>query len=242
MPKLLRLTFYRAKLAEMAKNKIKVFLFSQQPLFREGMATSLTSVEDIQIIGKAGVTDKVLLTIEVQPPDVAILDLDTTIDSGLNLAKRLKQLLPSIAIITLAASPNDDQLFQALSSQVAAYLDKGVTGDHLAKTIRRVASGNYPIDEDLSKRPEVAGKILEQFKSVTAEQETEALVAPLTHREIEILNYVAQGFANKQIAAEVNISEQTIKNHVTSIMAKLNANARTQAVVIAVKKGLISLS
>ena len=80
------------------------------------------------------------------------------------------------------------------------------------------------------------------FQGLSGHKEAETLVAPLTNREVEILNYVAQGYANKQIAAEISISEQTIKNHITSIMAKLNANARTQAVVIAVKKGLISLS
>jgi DNA-binding NarL/FixJ family response regulator len=125
--------------------------------------------------------------------------------------------------------------------QVAAYLSKEINGDQLADMVRRVARGEYPINESLSSRPELAGKILNQFQGLSGKTEVETLISPLTARETEILNYVAQGYSNKQIAAELSISEQTIKNHVASIMLKLNANARTQAVVIAVQQGLISI-
>lgn len=225
----------------MAKKNIKVFIFSQQPLFRAGVAHTLSAEEGIQVIGQANITDNVLLTIEVMPPDVAIIDIDARANSGLNLANRLKQLTPSTAIVVLTSKPNDEHLFQSLSIQVAAYLSKEVSSNILASTVRRVARGDLPISENLSKRPEVVDKILKQFQEITGEEGAETLIAPLTNREVEILNYVANGYSNKQIAAKLDISEQTIKNHITSIMAKLNANARTQAVVIAVRKGLISI-
>ena len=201
---------------------------------------ALSSAGDIQIIGQAKVTDKGLI-IEVMPPDVVIVDIDTSPDSSLSLATRLKQRLPSVGIIMLTSSPSDNQLFLAIENQVAAYLSKEIGGDQLADTVRRVARGEYPINESLSSRPELAGKILSQFQELSGKTEVETLIAPLTARETEILNYVAQGYSNKQIAAELTISEQTIKNHIASIMVKLNANARTQAVVIAVQKGLISI-
>ncbi len=226
----------------MSKDKIKVFIFSQQPIFRQGIINALAENEDIQVIGQASVTDKVLLTVEILPPEVAIVDIDGPESAGLNLATRLKQLIPSVRVITLTSNASDDQLFRSLSHQAAAHLSKEVTSDTLSNVVRRVASGDYPINESVSRRPEVAGKILKQFQGLSSHKDAQTLVAPLTNREVEILNYVAQGYANKQIAAEISISEQTIKNHITSIMAKLNANARTQAVVIAVKKGLISLS
>jgi DNA-binding NarL/FixJ family response regulator len=84
--------------------------------------------------------------------------------------------------------------------------------------------------------------VLQQFQELTSKTEAEAFISPLTPREIEILEYIAQGYLNKQIAAELGISEQTIKNHVTSILRKLNANARTEAVVVAIKQGLIKIS
>ena len=201
----------------------------------------LSSTDDIQVIGQANVTDKELI-IEIMPPDVVIVDIDVPSDSGLSLVQRLKQRLPNVGVIALTSSPNDDQLFEALEAQVAAYISKEINGDHLANIVRRVVRGEYPIRESLSGRPEVAGKILHQFQKLSGKEEVGTLIAPLTARETEILNYVAQGDSNKQIAAKLDISEQTIKNHVASIMLKLNANARTQAVVIAVQKGLISIN
>jgi DNA-binding NarL/FixJ family response regulator len=224
----------------MNEQQIKVCTFSQQPLFQEGILSALSGIEDIQIIGQAKVTDKALI-IEVMPPDVVIVDIDVSPDSSLSLAHRLKQRLPSVGIIMLTSSPSDDQLFKAIENQVAAYLSKEINGDQLADMVRRVARGEYPINESLSSRPELAGKILNQFQGLSGKTEVETLISPLTARETEILNYVAQGYSNKQIAAKLTISEQTIKNHVASIMLKLNANARTQAVVIAVQQGLISI-
>ena len=93
----------------------------------------------------------------------------------------------------------------------------------------------------MNNRPKLAAKILSQFNELSQQQEVKELISPLTSRETEIVNYVAQGYANKQIAAKLNISEQTIKNHVTSILGKLDANARTEAVVKAIKKGLITI-
>jgi len=224
----------------MNKQKIKVCTFSQQPLFQEGILSAFSGTEGIQIIGQAKVTDQALI-VEVMPPDVVIVDIDNSPDSSLSLIRRLKQRLPSVGIIMLTSNLSDDQLFQAIEDRVAAYLSKEIIGDQLAEMVRRVARGEYPINESLSSRPELAGKILSQFQELSGKTEAETLIAPLTTRETEVLNYVAQGYSNKQIAAKLDISEQTIKNHVASIMIKLNANARTQAVVIAVQQGLISI-
>ena len=224
----------------MSGQKIKVCAFSQQPLFQEGILNVFSAVEDIQIIGQAKVTDQALI-VEVMPPDVVIVDMDNSADSSMSLIRRLKQRLPSVGIIVIVSYPSDDYLFQALKERVAAYLSKEIVGDQLADMVRRVARGEYPINESLSSRPDLAGKILSQFQELSVKTEAEALIAPLTTRETQVLNYVAQGHSNKQIAAKLDISEQTIKNHVASIMMKLNANARTQAVVIAVQQGLISI-
>ena len=224
----------------MSGQKIKVCTFSQQPLFQEGILNAFSGTEDIQIIEQAKVTDQALI-VEVMPPDVVIVDMDNSADSSMSLIRRLKQRLPSVGIIVIGSYPSDDQLFKCLEEMVAAYLTKEIIGDQLGEMIRRVARGEYPINESLSNRPELAGKILSQFQELSRKTEAETLIAPLTTRETEVLNYVAQGYSNKQIAAKLDISEQTIKNHVASIMIKLNANARTQAVVIAVQQGLISI-
>jgi len=199
-------------------------------------------MEDIEISGAAEVNDEVLSDIDTLPPDVALVDIDGPSDEGLTLARRIRQRSPNIAVVVLSSNPNDAQLFQALKAQAVAYLNKEVTADELVTIARRVARGEHPINESLTIRPKVAEQVLHQFQELSWRSEAEGFISPLTPREREILNYIAQGYPNKQIAAELDISEQTIKNHVTSILRKLNANARTEAVVVAIKQGLISIT
>ncbi|MFH1662398.1 MAG: response regulator transcription factor [Chloroflexota bacterium] len=223
----------------MNEQSITVWIFSQQPLFRQGIQNTFSDIGDIEIVGEAQLTDKMSRTIEVMPPDVAIVDIDTASDSGLNLVNRLKQVTPSTAVIVLASNINDEQLFEAIKRQASAYLSKDISSRELVDTVKRVARGEHPINDSLSSRPNVAAHVLDQFQELYQQQEVEHLISPLTTRETEIVNYMAQGYANKQIAAKLKISEQTIKNHVTSILSKLDANARTEAVVKAIKRGLI---
>ena len=223
-------------------NKIEVIIVSQQSLFRQGIEHSLSEIKDIQITAAAEVSDEVLSAIDTLPPDVALVDIDAPSDVGLRLARKIKQRLPNVGVAVLTSNPEDAQLFQALKAQAVAYLSKEITADELAAVIRRIARGEHPINENLTNRPKLAEQVLHQFQELSWRSEAEGFISPLTPREIEILNYIAQGYLNKQIAAELNISEQTIKNHVTSILRKLNANARTEAVVVAIRQGLITIS
>jgi two-component system response regulator DegU len=222
-------------------NKIQVFVISQQSLFLQAIEQTVSDTEDVIILGSTAINDEVLKAIDNLPPDVALLDLDGSSDNGLELARKIKQRSPNIGVIVLTSNPDDNQLFLALKAQAVAYLSKELTADQLMETIRRVARGEHPINESLTTRPKLAEHVLQQFQELTARSEAEVYISPLTAREIEILQYIAQGYLNKQIAAELGISEQTIKNHVTSILRKLNANARTEAVVVAIKQGLIKL-
>lgn len=221
--------------------KIQVFVVSQQSLFQQAIEHSLSETEDIAICGTMGLNEEVLKVIDNLPPDVALLDIDGPADIGLDLARKIKQRSPNIGVIVLTSNPDDNQLFLALKAQAVAYLSKEVTASQLFEIVRRVAKGEHPINESLTTRPKVAEHVLQQFQELTSRSESEAFISPLTPREIEILQYIAQGYLNKQIAAELGISEQTIKNHVTSILRKLNANARTEAVVVAIRQGLITI-
>ena len=223
-------------------NKIRVVIISQQSLFRQGIEHSLSDTKDMEISGAAEVNDKVLSDIDTLPPDVAFVDIDGPSDEGLTLARRIKQRSPSIAVVVLTSSPSDAQLFQALKAQAVAYLNKEVTAGELVNITRRVVHGEHPINENLTTRPKVAEQVLHKFQELSWRKEAEGFISPLTPREGEILNYIARGYLNKMIAAELDISEQTIKNHVTSILRKLNANVRTEAVVVAIKQGLISIT
>ena len=221
---------------------IQVLIVSQQVLFRQGIERSLSGIEDIEISGTTGVNAEVLSAIDIMPPDVALVDIDAPSDSGLQLARKVKQRLPNTGVVVLTSRQDDTQLFQALKAQASAYLSKEATVNELVDTIRRVAHGEYPINENLGAEPKLAEQVLLQFQEPSWRSEDEGFISPLTPREKEVLRCIAQGYTNKKIAYEFDISEQTIKNHVTSILRKLNANARTDAVVIAAKQGIISIA
>jgi two-component system response regulator DegU len=223
------------------KNLINVIVISPQVMFRKGIEITLSSEPDIKIIDSVDFSNGIEYSVENLPPDIAILDVDGSVDTGFDIVHRLKLRLPNIATIIFTSYPDDEQLFQALKAQAAAYLSKEATADKVIDTIRRLAHGEYPINESLQTRPKVAEQVLQKFQELSSQSETEDFVSPLTIRETEILDYIANGFLNKQIASKLEISEQTIKNHVTSILRKLNANARTEAVVIGIRRGIISI-
>jgi DNA-binding NarL/FixJ family response regulator len=223
-------------------NIIQILIVSQQVLFRQGIEHSLSGIKDIEISGTTGVNAEVLSAIDIMPPDVVLVDIDAPSDIGLQLAHNVKQRLPNIGVVVLTSGLDDTLPFQAIKAQASAYLSKEVTADELAATIRRVAHGEYPINESLNAKPKLAEQVLLQFQEPSWRSEIEDFISPLTTREIEILKNMGQGYANKQIAHLLGISEQTIKNHITSVMRKLNANARTDAVVRGIKHGLISIA
>jgi DNA-binding NarL/FixJ family response regulator len=222
-------------------NKIRVLISSKQSLLRQGLQHFLSAVPGMEIVETTEISDELLSAMDELPPDVAIMDIDNPGGNGLLMARKLKQRLPNIGIITLTSNYSDVQLFEALKAQAAACLNKDVSGDQLIEIVRRVAVGEHPINETLVTHPILADQVLIQFQELSRQAETQAVLSPLTSREMEILNCLALGLLNKQIAAQLGISEQTIKNHVTSILRKLNANARTEAVVLALKQGLITI-
>ncbi len=224
------------------RQKTRILIADQQPIFRQGIRSSLTQIADIDICGEVGTGDELMSAINNLFPDVVLLDINLSSGDGPDLAKTVKQQLPSVAVILLSPQPNDDELFQAIKSRVAGYLKRDVSSEELVTTIRRAAAGEHPINDTFLAQPKVADKVLQQFQDLSWGKGVESFVSPLTPRETEILSYMAKGYLNKQIADTLYISEQTIKNHITSILRKLDANARTEAVVTALKRGLISLS
>jgi len=225
-----------------ASGKVKVLVVSQQSFFRQGVWHSLSTGSDMAVAATADIDADVMAEIDESPPDVTIIDADNSYEDSIVTSRRLKQKYPDMGLILLTSKHDDDQLFQALKAQASAYMKKEVTAEELIKVIDRVSRGEQPIQQAFTNRQKVAMQVLHKFQELSSRLENETEDSPLTSRETEILGYIAQGYLNKQIATELGISEQTIKNHVTSILRKLNAGARTEAVVLAIKQGLISIS
>lgn len=218
-------------------DKIKVMVIDEQALFRTGVHQALSGQPDLEVL-ECDPTQNPLELIEASLPDVVLLGSDLTSLSGIDLGRKIAQYYPNTKVIVLSPDPNDQELFEVIKTAAAACMSKRASADDLASTIRRAHRGEYPINESLMTRPKVARQVLDQFHGFT--KTMKGVAAPLTKRETEILTYVAEGNSNKEIARILSISEQTIKNHVSAILRKLNANDRAHAVTLALHSGWIS--
>lgn len=220
-------------------NKIRVMICDEQPFFRSGVAHALSNRDEYEII-ESDPSDSPLDKIEAAMPDVVLLGSDLTSQNGLELGRRIVRVFPNIRVIILSPDPGDTELFEVIRTAAVACVRKNSTPDELLETIQRASRGEYPINESLFS-PNIAHKVLKNFQELTESDGDLDVVTPLTNRERQILIRVTDGLTNKQIATELKISEQTIKNHVSAILRKLNANDRAHAAVLAIRRGYIPL-
>jgi two-component system response regulator DegU len=222
-------------------SKTKVMIIDEQPFFKAGVRQALDNQGDFEI-SEGSPNEDTLAEIEEQSPDIVLLGSDLASHSGLELGKKIARNFPNTKVIILSPDPNDEELFNVIRSAAVACLNKNASSEELINTINRASRGEYPINETFLSRPNIAQQVLKQFEDITAiSSQAEHVVAALTKREQQILQYIADGNTNKQIAQSLSISEQTIKNHVSAILRKLNANDRAHAVVLAIKSGLIQI-
>jgi len=220
--------------------KTKVMIIDEQPYFRAGVRQALSQHSDFDVMDCDPGQDPMGM-IEANLPDIVLLGSDLTTHSGLELGRKIVRYFPTTKVVILSPDPNDEELFDVIRTAAVACLRKNSTADELAETVRRASRGEYPINDSVMTRPIVAKHVLNEFQSLASlGRNMETIVAPLTVRERQILNHIANGNTNKQIARLLSISEQTIKNHVSAILRKLNANDRAHAVVLAIRRGLIS--
>jgi two-component system response regulator DegU len=220
-------------------NEVTVMIIDKQAFFRSGVRQALSEQAGFRVLEGAP-NDESMDIIEVEAPDVVLLDINYPALSGLELGRKISRRYPNSKVIMLSPNSNDDELFEVIKTGAVAYLNKNTTIEELVNIIGRACLGEYPINDSLITRPTVAEHVLRQFRDiVSAGKVMETVTAPLTYRETQILNYIAQGNSNKQIARILEISEQTIKNHVSSILRKLNANDRAHAVALAMRNGWI---
>ena len=220
----------------------RILLVDDHALFRMGMRGLLEREADFVIVGEAsdgrGAIDAALAT----SPDIILMDLTLAPPGGIETTQRIKRELPATGIIVLAQNEEEDALFDAIKAGAAAFILKDVGPDDLVTIIRRVSAGEYLINDKVFSKPAVASRVLKEFRELAVYgQEAAPIFAPLSPREVEILDNIAQGMTNKQVAYALSISEQTVKNHMSSILRKLSVNDRTQAVVYAMRQGWIRM-
>lgn len=229
-------------MADTDKN-IRILIVDDHPLFRQGIRWSLEAEGTLIVVGEAENGQEAIKLAEKHLPDVILVDINLPGMNGLEVTRVIKRHHPHIHVIIVSVYEDDEQLFQAIRVGASAYSCKDVHPSELMRSIHAVANGAYLINERVLARPDVARRVLHQFRELAATEDEQSgmLFAPLTSREIEILDCIARGLSNKEIASELSISSQTVKNHITSILRKLQVNDRTMAVMYAIQKGWIKM-
>jgi two-component system, NarL family, response regulator LiaR len=225
---------------------IRILLADDHPIVREGLRAVLETQADFEVIAEAASGDEALRIALILLPDILLLDLEMPILDGIETTRRLREQQPAARVIVFTAFDNDERIIHAVQSGANGYLLKGSPREEIFRAIRITMEGGSLL------QPVVASKLLRHVghqlipkpagTSTTSASELHgSAYEPLTERELEVLNLLAQGMPNKEIAAQLIISERTAKFHVSSIMGKLGATNRTEAVSLAAQKGLITL-
>ena len=203
---------------------IRVVVVDDHPLLRKGIAALVNAETDMKLVAEASTGVEAIRQFRQHRPDITLMDLQMPDMNGIDATTAIRQEFPDARIIVLTTYAGDIQVVRALKAGARAYLLKAEVNEELLETIRCVHAGQRRIP------PEVAAEVAEY----TARE-------ALSEREVEVLRLVAAGNANKEIAARLSIGEDTVKRHMTNILAKLQANDRTHAVTIALKRGIIEL-
>ncbi len=222
--------------------RVRIVIVDDHALFRVGIRQILEREPDFEIVAEADDARSAMDASFATNPDVILMDLSLPSPGGIETTQRVKRELPSAAIVVLSTEEDEDALFDAIKAGAAAFILKDIAPEDLVMIIRRVVAGEYLINDKVFSRPAVASRVLKEFRELAVYgQEAAPIFAPLSPREVEILDNIAQGMTNKQVAYALSISEQTVKNHMSSILRKLSVNDRTQAVVYAMRQGWIRM-
>ncbi|MBX3059275.1 MAG: response regulator transcription factor [Anaerolineae bacterium] len=215
---------------------IRVLLVDDQALFREGLHTLLSVQADIDVVGEAGNGEEAVTAVANLQPDVVLMDLRMPVLDGVTATRRIMESHPTTRVIVLTTFDNDEDVFDGLRAGAVGYLLKDVPSARLYEAIRAAARGESFL------QPSIAAKVVAEFARMGTRPSAPAqseLVEPLSERELEILQHLAAGASNREIANTLYITEGTVKNHVTNILGKLGVRDRTQAALKAKDMGLI---
>lgn len=233
------------------KRPIKLVLADDHQLFREGVKRILNMESDLEVVGECGDGIQVLELCNTLHPDIVLMDINMPIENGVMATEKLKEIFPDIKVIILSIHDDESYVFETLRKGASGYLLKDMAAESLINAIRSVVSGHAYI------HPKVTGKLINQLRRMTYLDEQGVVASdaikeadvkyvhmdnsPLTRREAEVLRLMAEGKSNKMIGEFLFISEKTVKNHVSSILQKMEVDDRTQAVIVAIKNGWVTL-
>ncbi len=209
-------------------DQIRILIADDHPMFREGVVQSLASEKDFAIIGQASNGKNAIEMAKELLPDVLLLDITMPDQDGITITKKISAAFPVIQIIMLTASENEDDLMKALKAGARGYVLKGISAKELVKVVRTIVAGGTYIS------PDMANMILFELSQPSQPDP----LSELSEREKEILKLVAKGYTNREIGAQIHLSEKTIKHYMTNILQKLHVRSRVEAALIVQKRDL----
>jgi DNA-binding NarL/FixJ family response regulator len=205
---------------------VRVFLLDDHEVVRTGLRSLLETADDLTVVGEAGTAEEALARIPPTKPDVAVLDVRLPDGSGVEVCREIRSQHPEIACLMLTSYADDEALFASIMAGAAGYVLKQVGGNDLVEDVRQVAAGKSLLD------PALTAQVLERLREGPEE---DPLLAALTPQERRILDLIAEGKTNRQIAEELFLAEKTVKNYVSNLLSKLGMERRTQAAAYATR-------
>ncbi len=222
--------------------EITLVIIDDHPLFRQGVRDALSLEPDIKFLGDAGDGAEAIELIRQLSPQIAVLDINLPSINGYQITRQIcTEKLPT-RVVLVTAYDDPEQIMHAMRAGASAFCAKNIRPSALAQVIRHVISGKFVINEEVLEETDLEQWVKEQNNEILEYYGDDTAIHPLSSREMEVLNCIAQGLSNKEIARTLGISNQTIKNHVTSILRKLRVEDRTQAAIFALRKGWVHIS
>ncbi len=212
-------------------DKIKVVLVDDHSMIRIGLKAYLDTLPDIQVVGEASSGEEAVQVVQDTRPDVVLMDLIMTGMDGVEATRQVKHIHPTAQIIILTSYHEDSHIFPAIKAGALSYVLKDIDPDDLAMAIRSARSGQATLN------PQVAARMVRELQGSSTEEANPFL--ELTERELDVLRLVATGKNNQEVAADLVISEKTVKTHLTNLLAKLHLKDRTQAAAYAWQNGIV---
>lgn len=208
---------------------IRVFLLDDHEVVRRGVSDLLDAEPDIEVVGEAGTIGHALARGPALRPDVAVLDVRLPDGNGITVCRELRDRMPGLACLMLTSFDDDDALLDAIMAGASGYVLKQIKGSDLISAVRTVASGQSMLD------PATTARLMSSLRgdSTPAVEPEDELLAGLSPREREILALIGEGMTNRQIGKQLYLSEKTVKNHISRLLAKLGVERRIQAAVLA---------
>jgi DNA-binding NarL/FixJ family response regulator len=224
-----------------------IMIVDDHPLFRQGLRRLIEEGGRFTVVAEASTGYEAIRLADIHQPHIILTDIQLPGVTGLKIARILKKQHPDCQIMVVSMHADDERLFDAVRSGASAFLSKDIGANELLDAIARVARGEQLINATVLARPHLAWRVLAEFRTLASDRDSEGepgigpRAIPLSIREIEVLDCVAQGLSNKEIADALYITEQTVKNHMTSVLRKLEVTDRVQAVLFAVKHGWVEI-